>query len=251
MTLCAGLLGLQMYYNSTDEQQPAAPATPAAATAPADNTATATANAKNYAYVKGTSFGSEAARSGNLEILSRVDSYAKAGFTNSAATLTGYNAGVMVMTATAKGDFKAELDSSDANIYVTDLSVQNQYLATAEAKSTQPGGGISAGLVSGTTNKATAVTSTNATGGITGSGSVDARNIAILVSGDGSKAIADVDGAKVTITAGSVGINLADASVEMNQDAYIAGSGSVTTSGTISVKSTANNTLSQSELGSN
>ena len=45
VTLCAGLLGLQMYYNSTDEQQPAAPATPAAATAPADNTATATAPA--------------------------------------------------------------------------------------------------------------------------------------------------------------------------------------------------------------
>ena len=43
VTLCAGLLGLQMYYNSTDEQQPAAPATPAAATAPADNTATAPA----------------------------------------------------------------------------------------------------------------------------------------------------------------------------------------------------------------
>ena len=29
VTLCAGLLGLQMYYNSTNEQQPAAPAAPA------------------------------------------------------------------------------------------------------------------------------------------------------------------------------------------------------------------------------
>ena len=40
VTLCAGLLGLQWYYNSTNEQ-PAAPAAPAAATAPAATTAAA------------------------------------------------------------------------------------------------------------------------------------------------------------------------------------------------------------------
>ena len=43
VTLCAGLLGLQWYYNSSNEQPAAAPAAPAAATAPADTSATAAA----------------------------------------------------------------------------------------------------------------------------------------------------------------------------------------------------------------
>ena len=54
VSLCAALLGLQWYYNSTQEPAPQAPAAPAAATAPVEPAAAATTPAATPASVATT-----------------------------------------------------------------------------------------------------------------------------------------------------------------------------------------------------
>ena len=214
------------------------------------NTADAVVTAENRAYVMGTDFGTEGSASGLLKIRSDAKSVAKAHYNNSAASLNGANLGVMVMNAWAQGVFESYLDSTGAEVYVSDIDVELDYESDSVAKSTQPGGGFSASAVSGNTNQAIATSSTTATGGIRGNGAIHTGTIDVLVEGNGSTANADVDGKKVTLDGVSVGLNYAQSNLNMTQSAYMEGS-SIHATGAVTVKSLMNEIGSTSELGSN
>ena len=117
----------------------------------AANTANATANATNLAYVTGTNFGSLAQKKTGKPLYRRLKptSYAKAGFIDNDVNVSLVGLGILVMTADAKRAFKAWLDSTGSNVYVANLSITNTYKAISEAKSTQPGKGVGVSLVDG------------------------------------------------------------------------------------------------------
>jgi len=217
----------------------------------AANIANATADATNQAYVSGTDFGSIDRRNGTLNIESKANSYAKAGFINDIAGVSLTSLGILTMTAESKGIFKAYLDSTNAVIYINDLTISNNYKAISEAKSTQPGKGVSVTLVNGQVNFAKATTETNASSYITGNGSVNAVDINIQTIGSDSKAIADIDAAKTSISGVKVAANIALASMKVTQNAYISGQGTINATGAVSVLSILKGTKSEAEAGAN
>lgn len=217
----------------------------------AANVAKAIADAANQAYVKGSNLGSAEQRNGNLVIWAEANSYAKAGFINNDLNISGVSLGILNMTAEAKGIFKAYLDSTGAVMYVGDISVNNNYQAVSEAKSTQPGQGVGVNLATGQMNFATANTAADASAYLTGSGTVNAQGISIQAVGSGSKATADIDAAKTTVSGVSIAANQAKASLQVVQNAYISGSGLVNASGPVIVLSILEDASAWAEAGAN
>ena len=212
------------------------------------NTATATSNAKGYAYTDSAM----TKISGTLTVTSQGVSRALAE-TLSGTTFNFIAAGAAVMTATASGEFRAYVKSGKGNrIAAKNIVISVNYGTETRAETAQTG--VSVGVASVNVNMATADTTTFAFAGIDGdgTGSVDATGddatdgISISVTGN-VKSIATVR-ENTSVNLVNCAVNVLSASLNSTQSAAIQNT-TIGKAGNININSYLNVNPTQADTG--
>lgn len=182
------------------------------------NTAIALADAVSRAKVSV----SDLVVDGDITVSNTADSTAEAKTDNLA--LPGiFSLGVMVGQAKARGTFEAILESTGTVSAGGDIKVTNIWNGSAQTNLVPASKGVQADIVSANVNHASAETDTKARAYITGNMKVSAKGD-ILVSSDGNAwAKAEIKGMTFEFAVGKAAVNVVDALVNADQQAYIQG----------------------------
>ena len=169
---------------------------------------------KSEASITGASIASD-----SVSVLNEATSFAKA-CTKEASASAGYvSIGVTVVDALANGSFNAYIDTTDASVDAGTVDVSNTYTATADSKTAQSVGALTA--ISGKTNVANAEVGVQAEAGIKGNGSVIADGDVAVKAVGTATAEAGISTATLAITGIDVAANVLTATLEAEQYAYI------------------------------
>ena len=212
------------------------------------NTATATSEGASRAYLAGATV----AGAQKLTVRTTGASVALPEQGNSALSISGVGAGLVLLYANANGTFEAYIDTDNASVQAGAIEVSVRHEAKADAALSTPEKGVSASIGSAETNVALAGVGLRASAGIKGSGAVKTGALDVTAAGNAA-ARALVKKPEVAISGAKIAANVLTAKLTGAQSAYIDVAGLVAGNVSVTAKynkgNTRDNAAAQAILG--